>query len=315
MRITILSALITGISGWSVPAHERIASIAHDHLNDDTKVVLKAISSPERGRGKNEKSLTEWMEEVSDWADTDAGKAKDSGKNHFVHVREGHPIETRFKCDTGPAGLNTCITHAIVRHTGKAMTLYNTVTKPEDVREAIKFLIHYMGDIHQPLHVALEIDRGGGEIILDGPYKAQIEDTRRMRKISLHEAWDNQLYNNAFEKGMFRSSEFPTMTTTSLDYEPAQFVSEKAALDRAELIASETAQVAAVFAYKQAGGNITSGDYLSKEYIADARAKIAEQIERAGLRLASLLNEIARIRIAREAEAAQALRRMFNITS
>jgi len=47
---------------------------------------------------------------------------------------------------------------------------------------ALKFLGHWVGDIHQPLHVAFQDDRGGNLIRGDGP-----------RELSLHRVWDSEI--------------------------------------------------------------------------------------------------------------------------
>ena len=54
---------------------------------------------------------------------------------------------------------------------------------------ALKFLLHLIGDVHQPLHSADNDDRGGNEVkvIVDGfPYNTREKDN------NLHHFWDTR---------------------------------------------------------------------------------------------------------------------------
>ena len=58
--------------------------------------------------------------------------------------------------------------------------------KKADRLLALKFLGHWVGDIHQPLHVSFEDDRGGNNISVSGRCSGK-----------LHSTWDTCLVENA----------------------------------------------------------------------------------------------------------------------
>ena len=79
------------------------------------------------------------------------------------------------------------------KHSGKAVekvndfisVLKNKKSTKEDRQIALKFLIHLIGDLHQPMHVGNGIDRGGNDIKLKW-FNAPT---------NLHRIWDSDLIN------------------------------------------------------------------------------------------------------------------------
>jgi hypothetical protein len=57
--------------------------------------------------------------------------------------------------------------------------LSRTTTDDKAKLAALKFLGHWIGDLHQPLHVSFEDDRGGGRVLTSGPCG-----------LNLHAVWD-----------------------------------------------------------------------------------------------------------------------------
>jgi hypothetical protein len=289
MRIiaTFYAFCISGnsvVHGWSAGAHQKIASVAFDYLSDPTREAFQALLP----RGKE---LREWMVDGSTWADTDG---RDAGDNHFVHISSCNPAVMRLQCgDRGSDGTK-CITKALHRHINGAFSQ----TRNEALLESFKYLIHYMADIHQPLHVALKRDLGGNNIEGIRPFKAFNPVSKRERPVDLHEVWDFTLFDIANSKRMF-SEGFPSAPSTPLDFSPRHLATPKAALDQLELMALETAaEVTCGFTYwsndfeARTFTTMRSGTYLSDAYIAQGKLEVVKQVERAGLRLASLIESI-----------------------
>lgn len=76
---------------------------------------------------------------------------------------------------------NGCIISAINLHSG---ALVDDETGEEERVEALKFLAHWIGDIHQPLHVSINGDRGGNDIPVLW---------RGERHTNLHRVWDSEI--------------------------------------------------------------------------------------------------------------------------
>jgi len=274
------------VRGWSAGAHQKIASVAFEHLSSQARLAFGSLLP----KGK---PLNEWMVEESTWADT-PGRDRDPGGNHFVHITSCKPGEMLLQCGDTRSDSKQCITTGILRHINGAFS----GTRNEALLESFKYLIHYMADIHQPLHVALERDLGGNTIQRIAPFKAFDPTLRRDRSVNLHEIWDFNLFDIAKNKGLF-SGDFPSANSTLLDFTPEILATRDAALRHVESIALETAaDVTCGFSYWSTAEEarrlkpMRSETYLSEAYIAQGKLEVVKQVERAGLRLASLLESI-----------------------
>ncbi len=143
--------------------------------------------------------------------------------------------------------------------------------------EALTFLIHCVGDIHQPLHAGNAGDKGGNGIAIDGI-------GRSVAKTELHAVWDSGLFKTtkvkdpeAYIAEFLRGPLAEARAQATLDLVPADW-------------AAASHQLALTQAYVDENGRtIAPGDHLSAAYVA-SRLKVAnQQIARAGVRLAALL--------------------------
>ncbi len=134
--------------------------------------------------------------------------------------------------------------------------------------EALKFLIHFMGDLHQPLHVSDNGDRGGNQT------EVQFFDTR----MNLHKVWDGELIEESgLDEDQYLAHLKEIMRTLDLG-----------ALERGTVVewAMEGHRVAATDAY----------DYPRNGRLADAYENgnlplVDLAIIKAGVRLATVLND------------------------
>ena len=156
--------------------------------------------------------------------------------------------------------------------------------KPRRVRnEALKWVVHLAGDIHQPLHAADNRDRGGNAIEVE--FFGMREG--RWGKLNLHIVWDEQLVERWIaERGG----------------EAAIVAVPIAALDRRaweaggiEKWMAESNTLARTTAYGKipefrCGSRIAQPVAIGQDYYAAAAPVIEQQIRKAGVRLAKLLN-------------------------
>jgi hypothetical protein len=156
----------------------------------------------------------------------------------------------------------------------------------------LAFLIHFVGDIHQPLHAANDDDRGGNCVTVDS----------RIRAENLHEVWDTNLVRR-LEYDV--DSGRPVTTAHKLE---RTYADEKAADSwiAADDIAWESNQLARSDIYAalripaepcQPTANLCLNPLgraveLDASYLDRADAIAGHQLAKAGFRLASLLNEI-----------------------
>lgn len=277
--VSIYAFILVTAHAWLEDAHKTIASLAFDLLESDQRSRIQTLLP----RGE---LLATWMVKGSSWADE---RGRENGKNHFIHISScDNKHAMGLRCGSGSG---VCITEALVRHIQTAMS-----ARPGDsLRDALKYIIHYMGDLHQPLHVALESDFGGTSIKGIRPFT-----TGRDHDVSLHELWDNDLFQVAKRKGMFKE-DFPKYNTTTMDFTVDDLKSESSIRTFVENIAIQTAtQVTCGMAYwsdpSRKDAFVSRGDYLGDTYTGPAKEWTVVQVARAGIRLASLLSSIAEYR-------------------
>jgi hypothetical protein len=146
--------------------------------------------------------------------------------------------------------------------------LTNAAASPLDRAEALRFLIHFMGDLHQPLHVADDNDRGGNRRVvwLEGD------------SMNLHQVWDGELL---YHVGMDEATYLPRLERKMDTMNLAQ-------LERGTVVdwAMEGHRIAVEHAYK-----IPRDGRLSAAYLEENKPLIDHALIAAGVRLARVLNE------------------------
>jgi hypothetical protein len=138
----------------------------------------------------------------------------------------------------------------------------------EDKAFYLKFLVHLIGDLHQPMHIGKAADRGGNSIKLKWFWK----------NANLHSVWDSKMIESF---GMTYSE----LSSNLNNYSNKQItaIQQGSVLDWV----NETRLTTNVL-YKSA----KDGDELSYRYMYDHFDKVKVQLRKGGLRLAKVLNDI-----------------------
>lgn len=156
--------LSTNVHAWSTTGHRVVGEIAQRNLSKNTKAKLKTYIGDET------------LADVANWADFIKSDPHWSHANpwHYVTIKDGSNYEKSEKVKEGDVikAINT-----------NCETLKNPKESKQNKIEAIKFMSHFIGDIHQPLHVGGGNDRGGNDIEVEWFGK----------KVNLHQVWDNYL--------------------------------------------------------------------------------------------------------------------------
>jgi hypothetical protein len=149
---------------WGGLAHEMVCEMAFLELNDTARQrVIELIQQDLEFRS---------FRASCNWPDRPPRKR---GAEHFVNVPR-HAAE--LGDDECPLAEN-CVVTAIE---DDFAVLASSDATDEEKLEALKFLGHWVGDIHQPLHVSFEDDRGGNRV-----------GTKATSCDSLHAVWDRCL--------------------------------------------------------------------------------------------------------------------------
>jgi S1/P1 Nuclease len=142
--------------------------------------------------------------------------------------------------------------------------------KPDRERlEALKYLVHFIGDVHQPLHASNDHDRGGNDVAV----------MFMGLPTNLHAVWDSSITAPAV-KGDERSYALQLVREIT----PAK----RRRWSRGDPVswANESHRIAARVIYKL----LPHGGTLPDSYGNEALPIVNEQLERAGVRLGMVLN-------------------------
>lgn len=140
--------------------HAIVATIAELHL--DPSVLPTLCSILDLGSGKSCSIAS-----VASWADEVRNKMRWSEPLHFVNAVADHPPQLcPFPGPKGWEGRQNANVLSAIRNVTDSLTRWVAGGSDQSdpiASEALKFLIHFVGDLHQPLHLAGRA-RGGNDI-------------------------------------------------------------------------------------------------------------------------------------------------------
>ncbi len=179
-RRLIAAALLLAIASpafaWGRLGHRLVADLAQDELTPKTRAQVDALLAAEPGAT---------LASVAPWADELRAKDPSLGKRsapwHYVTI---HSPDCSYDAATDCKGDN-CVVGAIERQTA---ILADRSQSQDARRMALKFVVHFIGDIHQPLHAGNRPDKGGNLVQVRLPTPAGGE-----RGTNLHSTWDSGL--------------------------------------------------------------------------------------------------------------------------
>jgi hypothetical protein len=267
---------VLAVTGLASPAtafweygHQTVAQIAYANVTPKTKAAIRKLlaqqallDTPECPAGT--------IEEASVWADCIKPLKTADGKSRFGFAYSWH-YQNADVCapfDLTPA----CVSAQIDRD---VTLLRDRATSQKDRLQALAFLIHFVGDLHQPLHAGDRHDKGGNDVKTDyGIYGPA--------RFNLHSIWDGPLAERAIST-------------------PPSLVRRYPAAERAKIGAgtvvdwSRESWEASHTAYAAALGGDACGTVPARVKMDDATiAKMVpvsrEEVRRGGIRLAKLLD-------------------------
>ena len=306
--LLIGAAQVGEASAWWDNGHLLVSRIASDILTAKNPAVLAKVEDILAVLAKSDPSYTEYEKnhpfvECATFADKIKyrGGAYQSGW-HFIDtpfLDEGgsisdypefvpdvhdvtEAIDSIKKWMAKEDGYNTTyIYETIMAHGQKGHT------EDDALSTAVRLLIHYTGDIHQPLHATSRVDkeypagdRGGNSVAIPSIDGAK----------NLHAIWDSVVYAQPDDfTTPFSDADWAKIGAVAADLvskHPATS-SDLASLDP-KVWAQDSFAISKDFLYK----TVTPGDALSQDYVAQAQVLAEQQIVIGGTRLANLMISI-----------------------
>ncbi len=242
---------------WGAQGHRLVARIAEAHLDPAAKAEVDRLLATEPG---------DTLASIAPWADQLRAEDPDLGKRsagwHYVNMAEdGCIYDPPRHCRDGD-----CVIEALKAQSAR---LADRSLSDAERLQALKFVVHLVGDMHQPMHAGYGHDKGGNT------YQLQFNE----RGTNLHSLWDS---------GMFYA----------LQLDDDQYLQRLQALPApAGIVAPQLQDDAARWAEQSCSIATRKGVYPSGHKVDDAYADtwrpVAEaQLRLAGERLAALLNEL-----------------------
>lgn len=234
---------------WGPTGHRATGQIAENYLSNKAKRKIKKILNGES------------LAFVSTYADQ---IKSDKKYNHFYSWHYVNmPLDGKYAtAHKNPKGdLITGIEHCI-------KVLKDKNASNEDHQLYLKLLVHFIGDLHQPMHIGQKEDKGGNTIQLEWFNKGT----------NLHKVWDENLIEEwGMSYGELASNE------KDLSKEEIKHLSKGNIVDWLE----DTHQLT-----KKIYGSVTKGQNLKYSYSYHYFPIVRTQLQKGGVRLAKLLNDI-----------------------
>jgi hypothetical protein len=171
-----------------------------------------------------------------------------------------------------------CPTDCVLRHLAAELSLLDDSSNDDALRSrALMFVAHFVGDVHQPLHVGYASDRGGNGYAIRGASGSD----------NLHSVWDSYFIRNLARDWRQYGQDLhadinPIDRTVWVDIgTPFD--------DRSLAWANESFRIVEDYVYEGLTG--PSGRELGPTYVQNNLPTIERQLKKAGLRLGRLLNE------------------------
>lgn len=272
-----LPLTVASLSAWGVVGHRVVARLAWALMTPAARDHAASLFEvgPEPGRDTR---AHEAFVAAATWADEVRPDRPETYNWHFVDIPVG---EARYDAarDCPPTEKGDCAIAQIARARLEVVDASRSLALRA---EALKFLIHIVGDLHQPLHAIDNHDRGGNDV------KVAALRGEDGRGTNLHAVWDTGLVNLSTETEIARADRLLAQLRQQT---PPPAVTLDAVLWAEE---SHEIGVRVVYRYPSFRPTGPGPDpiVLDDAYRAAATAEIDRRQQLAGVRLGTLLNAL-----------------------
>ena len=271
----IFLILFMGLSlnaySWNAMGHMVVANIAYQHVTPAVRVKLDKMIANFSKEYPQDNTLTK----MSSWPDALRGQKIEM----FTHW---HYIDLVLSMDGTPTKDLTDTDNAVWALNAMKPIIQNTHANPYEQARFLAFMVHVVGDLHQPLHTTSRIsaahpdgDKGGNLFTLR-------RSTGNGAAISLHKLWDD---GAGFLDGDESEAKIDSLSQLVTATYPEQSFGNVATDLNPEHWAKDGYNIAAKSVYSVPEGQVPSTSYTESE-----KKIVQQQLALAGYRLANLLN-------------------------
>mmetsp|Transcript_54310 Transcript_54310/g.128259 ORF Transcript_54310/g.128259 Transcript_54310/m.128259 type:complete len:322 (-) Transcript_54310:1177-2142(-) len=306
LAFCLLGALAS-VHGWGWEGHQIVGKIAQGLLNDNAAAKVKDILENDQcgpsapcQYGADLAGCAGWADEVKNeepWKWTravhyvDSPDSKDLDSCSYEYDRDCYD----HTYVVGAKG--RCVTGGINNHTSRLQGMLDNLNASTSAACDLKFLIHYVGDVHQPLHVGFTSDRGGNLEFVSWYGKTEAKGFPYV----LHALWDYDI----IEK--HQSEAYPQAGTKAWENYAADLSGNitKAQISQwsctgdapkcVDSWAVESITDACSNSYREADGTdiaFVNGSKLADPYFHNNIGMVSQRLSQGGVRLADILNRL-----------------------
>ncbi len=245
-QLIIIMLTSTLLLGWGKTGHRVIGTIAEENLTPEAREQITQLM------GHTD------LARVANWADEIKSDPKwdHSHDWHYCTILEGHDYE-------GPEAGG----RAIQKVTEFTALLKKGTLGKKDQLDVFRFIVHIVGDLHQPLHVGSGTDRGGNDVKV----KWFWDET------NLHRVWDSQMIDHM----QYSYTEYAQQIQLGMS-----------AADKLALLNPDVLSFAKVSRSVHEQIYVIGDGELSWEYIYKNRELMEDRLLKGGFHLAAILNDI-----------------------
>lgn len=271
-----LPQAVAPVSAWGAVGHRVVARIAWALMTAEARERVAALFESGQEPGRELRAQDAFIASAT-WADEVRAARPETYNWHFVDIPVG---ETRYDAarDCPPTERGDCAIAQIARARAEVVDAGRSIALRA---ESLKFLIHIVGDLHQPLHAIDNHDRGGNDVRVAA---LRGEDGRAT---NLHAVWDTGLINLSTETEIARADRLLAQFQEQTQSQPFDVV-----LDAVKW-AEESHEVGVRVVYRYPSfvptGPGLEPIVLDDAYRTAAIAEIDRRQQLAGVRLATLL--------------------------
>lgn len=260
LRLACLFAVFAAAPAWAWGplGHRVVAELAGQQLSPAARAEVERLLAPEHARTLVDVAI--WADDLRD-DPAQRALAERTRRLHYVNFRSADCVYLPPRdCRDGQ-----CVVAAIGRY---AALLADRSRPDAERREALKFVVHFVADVHQPLHAGYRDDKGGND------YQVRYGG----QGTNLHAVWDSLLLDSRGLRWRAYAAALDDDGPVSLpppspplDDPPAQWAQESCRIVRDD-------------------GVYPRGHAIGAAYVAAERPLAERRLREAGVRLAALLN-------------------------
>ncbi len=260
--------------------HEVVALIAEHFLQPEVRHKVFAILAGDTSHLTASHDMAAEATWADRYRDSTPARHQQTGKWHFVDIDikspdldaacfQHLPLPAATPASAGPP--HSCVVDKIDQFEHE---LAAPATPKDERRMALQFLLHFVGDVHQPLHASNDHDFGGN---------SKLAQAQGLPRGKLHHYWDAVFVEAIADGG---APSVAQQLIAGIDASQQQAWASGSAADWAR----ESFEASRDFSYGKLPKPKQGVYQLGKTYVHGATALTSLQLSKAGVRLATLLN-------------------------